>query len=341
VSGAETLGAARVSERSVGLLGLGHALPARVRSNDDPVFAALRRGDDAESQFFRGTRERRALGPGEDVEGLMIEASRRALDDAGLRAEDIDRLYGYAFVSRFLTPNGLYRVHRELGLRTDAMVVPVNTEFSNFITATTLAWEAIAAGRARHVLVVCGAAMTPYMDYASPHAIAIGDGAGAAVVGPGDKLVIVDALSRTLSAAFDVMNMRPRAVLRDGARWARLDDDGIALPIYEMGEAGLETVMREGAEVPPEMVRELLARHGVEASRVGFLGHQPARALMEHWQRVTGVGEYWDTYESVGNATLASVPITLSMRRSEMRADHLVLVSPGTGTHFAALLLRC
>ncbi len=325
---------------AIGIVGLGHALPARVRLNDDPVLASLRRQEDNESRFFQGTRERRSLEPGEAIETLMVEASRRALDDAGLRPKDVDRLYGYAFVSRFLSPNGLYRVHRELGLRNDAMVVPVNTEFSNFVTATTLAWEAIAAGRARHVLVVCGASMTRHMDYSSPHAIAIGDGAGAAVVGHGDRLVMIDAQSQTLSAAFDVMNMRPRAVIRDGARWARLDEEGATLPIYEMAEEGLATVMREGAEVPPVMVRELLARHGIDPARVGFLGHQPARALMDHWRRTMEVGEYWDTYDSIGNATLASVPMTLSMLRSEMRADYLVLLSPGTGTHFTALLLR-
>jgi 3-oxoacyl-[acyl-carrier-protein] synthase-3 len=270
----------------------------------------------------------------------MVEACRRALDDARIAPEQVDRLYGYAFVSRFLTPNGLYRVHKDLGLREDAMVVPVNTEFSNFVTAATLAWEAVLARRAEHVLIACGASMTRHMDYASHHAIAIGDAAGAAVVGRGSSLVMIDARARTLSAAFDVMTMRARAVARGGARWVALDDEGMPVPIYEMAERGLETVMREGAEVPVRMVREMLDLHGIDPARVAFLGHQPARALMDHWRVATGVGEYWDTYDTIGNATLASVPVTLSMRRAEMRADYLVLLQPGTGTHFAALLLR-
>jgi 3-oxoacyl-[acyl-carrier-protein] synthase-3 len=325
---------------SVGLAGLGHALPAGVRRNDDPIFASLRREEDDESSFFQATHERRALATGEDVETLMIEAARRALADAGTAAAEIDRLYGYAFVSRFLTPNGIYRVHRELGLREDVMVVPVGTEFSNFITASTLAWEAIAAGRAGRVLVVCGASMTRYMDYTSPHAVAIGDGAAAAVIGPSERFVFVDGTSITLSAAFDVMNMRARPLGRDGGRWVRLDDEGLALPIWEMRHEGLSTVMNEGAEVPPRMVRALLERHGVDPARVAFIGHQPTRALMDHWRSATGVGEYWDTFDVAGNATLASVPLTLSMCRAEMRAEYVVLLSPGTGTHFSALLLK-
>jgi 3-oxoacyl-[acyl-carrier-protein] synthase-3 len=329
-----------IAGSSVGFLGLGHALPARVRTNDDPVLASYARQDDAEARVFQGTRERRALEPGEDIEDRMVEACRRALDDAGVAAADVDRLYGYAFVSRFLTPNGLYRVHRELRLREDAMVVPVNTEFSNFVTASTLAWEAILAGRAERVLIACGASMTRHMDYASHHAVAIGDAAGAAVVGRTSSLVMIDARARTLSAAFDVMTLRARAVARGGARWVALDDEGMPLPIYEMAERGLETVMREGAEVPVSMVREMLDQHDIEPARVAFVGHQPARALMDHWRAATGVGEYWDTYDTIGNATLASVPVTLSMRRAEMRADYLVLLQPGTGTHFAALLVR-
>lgn len=323
----------------IGLVGLGHALPSRVRYNDDPILQDLRR-DDEEARHFQGTSERRVLSDGEEIETFMIEAARMALDDAGLRPHDIDRLYGSAFVSRYMTPNGIYRVHRALGLRSDVLVVPVGNEFANFITASTLAWDALGAGRARHALVVCGASMTRHMDYSSPHAIAIGDAAAAAVLGESSRLVVRDTLTRTLSHAFDVMTMRPRALQRNGQRWVQLGDDGLPLPIWEMAEEGLATFVKEGAEVPPQMVAELLGRHGIDPSRAAFIGHQPARGLMDHWRTTMGVGEYWDTFDLIGNATMASVPATLSLRRPEMSADYLVLLSPGTGTCFSALLLE-
>ncbi len=324
----------------IGLLGFGRALPARVRTNDDPVFAELEGDRSAEAAFFAGTDERRVLAPDEAIEDFMIEAGRAALDDAGVRPEQIDRVYGYAFVSEYSSPNGLYLVHHGLGLDPRAMVVPINAEFSNFITSVTLAWEAIAAGRARHVLVVCGSSMSRHVAYSSGHSVSVGDGAGAVVVGPSPRFRVLDHESRTLSDAFDVMNMKPRPFGRPGARRVAVDGEGMALPTYEMRESAMQVVMKQGAEVPPEMVAALLARNGVEPAQVALVTHQPARALMDHWQRAIGPAEYFDTYDRYGNVALASVPITLAETHGRMTAPYLVLASPGTGTHFAALLLR-
>jgi 3-oxoacyl-[acyl-carrier-protein] synthase-3 len=311
-----------------------------VRTNDDPIFNDARASAGAEADFFGGAKERRCLGADEAIEDLMAEAARRALADAGLGPRDVDRLYGYAFVSEYLSPNGLYKVHHALGLDARAMVVPVNAEFSNFITSVVLAWEAVAAGRARHVLVVCGTSMTRHMNYASGHALAIGDGAAAAVVGPSTRFRLVDHEVCTLSEVFDVMTMKPRVVERHGQRFVAVGKDGVAAPIYEMNEAGLHTVMGHGVEVPPKMVRDLLARHGIASRDIAFIGHQPARSLMSHWQRAIEPGEYRDTYDALGNATLASVPITLAMHRNSIATRYIVLLSPGTGTHFAALLIE-
>ena len=326
--------------RSIGFLGFGYAVPPHVRTNDDPVFNDVRSAGGAEAEFFAGTKERRYLGPGEHVEDLMIEAGWRAIVEGGLEPRQIDRLYGYAFVSEFLTPNGLYRVHAGLGLRSDAMVLPLNCEFSNFITSAVLAREAIASGGAQHVLIACGAAMTQHVDYGSGHAIAMGDGAGAAVVGPSDRFKILDHGVETLSDVFDVMTMKTRAVVRPGGRFVRVDADGLPVPIYEFAEHALETVMIQGAENPPALALRVLARHGIDPSRVALIGHQPTRALMRLWAKAIRPGEYHDTYDDYGNLTLASVSVTFARRHADITTDYVVLLSPGTGTHFATLLIE-
>src|SRR5687767_14591284 len=132
---------------SVGFLGFGCALPDHVRTNDDPIFdrlrASLRSSGGSESDMFESITERRHLAPGESLEDLTAVAGRRALDDARLSPEAIDRLYGYVSVSEYLTPNGLFRVHRGLGLSSRAMVLPIEDNFTNFITSAVLGWEAI------------------------------------------------------------------------------------------------------------------------------------------------------------------------------------------------------
>ncbi len=322
------------------MVGFGYAVPTSIRTNDDPIFDALRRSSSEETDFFAGTHERRCLAPGEPIEGLMVEASQRALADAGLKPGQIDRLYGYAFVSDFLSPNGLYKVHQGLGLDHRVMVVPVNAEFSNFITAVILAWEAIASGHARYVMVTCGASMSRYMDYESGHAASIGDGAASVILGKGRRFRLIDHEAETLSEVFDVMNMKTRFVDRAGGRCLPVDELGVPRPTYAMGGVGLHTVMTHGAQVPPAMVARMLGRRAILPADIAFVGHQPARSLMSHWKTAIQPGEYWDTYDLYGNITLASVPVTLAVHHQSMTSKYVVLVSPGTGTHFAGLLIE-
>lgn len=124
---------------SIGMLGFGYCVPTHIRTNDDLLFNNIKATGNSqgisEKGLFTGMKERRYLKPGEKLEDLMVQASQQALVQAGLKPEQINRLYGYASVSEFITPNALYKVHRDLKLSTQALVVPINTDFGNFLTS--------------------------------------------------------------------------------------------------------------------------------------------------------------------------------------------------------------
>lgn len=322
-----------MSRPTVALLGAGHAVPERVRGNDDPVFARIRR-DAAERgvpehTLFVGNRERRVLAPGESLVGLAALAARRALVRAGTAAGEIDRLYGYLSVSEHLAPNALFAVHRELGLDDGCMVVPVNTEFTNWVTGAVLAWEAVLAGHAERCLVACGAAWTAAMDYTQGHSVCIGDGAGAAVLGPGDRMVLVDYAVDTTSAEYGVMSM----AWRPGS--------GAAHPTYAIHpDGGVRAFLTTGMDGPPRLVERLLRRHGLAGADVSLVAHQASRKLMDHWAERIRPAAYLDTFEQWGNLTLASAPATLSAYWDCIRTPWLVIVGVGIGAHQTALLVR-
>ena len=74
--------------RTARVVGLGHKLPDRVVSNG-PI--AERIGVDSDWIVRRtGIRERRYAAPGERTSDLATAAAKRALQDAGLKASDID-----------------------------------------------------------------------------------------------------------------------------------------------------------------------------------------------------------------------------------------------------------
>ncbi len=313
------------------LLGAGHAVPEAVRGNDDPVFARVRRDTASrgvpEHTLFVGNRERRVLGPGERLEALTADAARAALAHAGVAPAEVDRLYGYLSVPEYLAPNSLFAVHRELGLGEGCMVVPVNTEFSNFVTSVVLAWEAVLAGHAERCLVATGAAWTASVDYTQGHSVCIGDGAGAAVVGPGERLVLTDWATDTFSAEYGAMTM----AWRPGA-------DHPAFAIHP--ERGVGAFLTTGMDGPPRLVARLLSRHGIDSSEVSLVAHQASRRLMDHWAERIRPGAYLDTFEEWGNLTVASAPATLSRFRDRIETPWLVVVGLGIGAHQTALLVR-
>lgn len=330
--------------RPVGFLAFADAVPEHVRRNDDPVFAGVRgsarHGSATEAELFTGMRERRILAPGETIEELMVEAGRRALARAGVEAASVDRLYGYTSVSEYITPNGLFRVHAGLGLPRRTMVVPVNNEFSNFVTGCILAWEAIAAGHCEHALVACGSSWSRNMDYELPHATVVGDGAGAALLGPSERMRLVGFATETSSGDYDVMGMKVHATQRTGGRRLRTAVAGLPVPTYKISDEGVRAFLEEGRGAPPRLVLELLSRHGVDPAQIALVTHQASRALLSHWAGLIQPAQHIDTFAELGNMGLASIPVTLARRGHEVATAYIAMASLGPGTHVTALLVK-
>ncbi|MFD1825680.1 MULTISPECIES: 3-oxoacyl-ACP synthase [Mumia] len=328
-----------------GITGTGYAVPKRVRDDTDPVYAALDRmpgpAGVAEADLFTGAGQRRVLGADEEIESFMVDACQQALDEAGIDATDVDRIYGYASVPTYFTPNSLYEVHARLGMRQDSLVVPLNSDFSNFLLGLVHGHEAIVAGGCARALVVTGSNWTRHVDYRRGHAQAIGDGAGAAVLSAGGSLRLVDHHTRTFGWAYTSMTMAVRP--RHAVDWAGIPvgKDGNPAPTYLLeSDAGVEvyqTIMRDGL---PDLVGELLARHGLSGADVSLITHQGSRALLDHWAGRLRPAAYLETLETFGNLTHSTYPVNLALHAGQVETPYVVIAAVGTGFHVTALLLR-
>jgi 3-oxoacyl-[acyl-carrier-protein] synthase-3 len=314
----------------IGIKGCSFSVPPNIRVNDDPIFhqvitVANAQGI-AEKDLFTGMKERRYLAQGERLEPLMVEASRLALQRAHVTPEEIDRLYGYASVPEYYTPNSLYLVHKGAQLPEHTLVVPINNEFSTFLLGVLEACTAITAGWSNHALIACGTNWTQYMDYTQGHALSIGDGAGAVVVGPEADFELVDYATQTLSAQYGAMTMQARDTPR--ATYKITEDTGI----YSFQVSAMEGI--------PTMVQSLLDKHGLMGENIALITHQASRVLMDHWAERLQPKQYLDTLEQFGNLTLASYPVTLAYHYLNIVTDYLVFAAVGVGYHQTALLLK-
>lgn len=330
---------------SIGIIGCGYCVPSHIRLNDDPIFDNAKETANSqgisEKSLFTGMKERRYLSKGETLTDLMAKAGQQALCAAGLKAEQVDRLYGYASVSEFITPNALYKVHAELNLPSRTLVVPISGEFTNFITSVIQAWDAIAAGHCEYALVVCGGNYTKHMDYTKGHSLSIGDGAGAAVIGRSSSFTFVDYETETLGNEYGFMTMQCHVSTQNGIRSIIVDENNLPIPTYDIAaEEGIQAFLTLGTEGPPRLVKSLLKKHNLTGYHVTLIAHQASHNLMKYWDQEIKPKAYLDTFERFGNMTLASVPVTLASYYDQIASDYIVLFSLGTGFHQTALLIK-
>src|SRR3989475_11571001 len=132
-------------------LSTGFHVPARLVTNDD-----LAKVMDTSDEWIvqrSGIKTRYWVDKGETGVGLAREASKKALDKAGLAASDIDCIiYCTCTPDHFEPGNGVF-LQRELGL-TDIPAVDVRNQCSGFIYGLSIADAWIRTGQYRNILLV-------------------------------------------------------------------------------------------------------------------------------------------------------------------------------------------
>ncbi|NLW78433.1 MAG: ketoacyl-ACP synthase III [Ruminococcaceae bacterium] len=169
---------------SISILGVGSALPKRVLTNDD-----LSRMVDTSDEWIRtrtGISERHIMME-ESVTSMALDAARLAMEDAGVTADEIDFVLCPTLGGDYLTPSLACMVQAGIGAECPAM--DMNAACSGFIYSLHIASALLGTGAYRRILVVSSEGLSRFTDWNDRGtAVLFGDGAGAAVLGPGDDL---------------------------------------------------------------------------------------------------------------------------------------------------------
>jgi 3-oxoacyl-[acyl-carrier-protein] synthase III len=332
-----------VSPAQAAVVGTGFSLPATVRTNDDPVFDWLHHHHTEGEGLFTGLKDRRVLAPGEDIATHMLIAAEAAIADAGLRPDEIDGITGDLSNSDYITPNGLAKVHRDLGLTRNAWVKPVDDNFTNFFTGLFIADAAVNSGRARNVLVVCGCNWSRMVDYHTRQATTAGDGAGAVVVGTSNdpsRFRLFDEHTIMDTAHYGVMYLRHEPVLPDGAPPHHQDVPIYTAPYFTLTPEGVEAFTDFGTNAPVELVQTLMGRHGIERKDLTLITYQVSTKLSGHWEKDLGPGPKIDTLAELGNMTLATTPVNFARGYDSISTDWVLMFSMNTSVGVGGILMR-
>ena len=166
------------------IVGTGSSLPKKIVTNE--MLAQFLETSDEWITTRTGVKNRHVISD-ENLHDLAIDAARKALDDAGMTPQDLDFIICSNVVNEYVTPQLSCIIQGGLGASCPCM--DINCACAGFIHALEIAESFYKAGRVRNVLVVCAEEPTRMTDWSDRRTcVLFGDGAGAAVLAPGDNI---------------------------------------------------------------------------------------------------------------------------------------------------------
>ena len=316
------------------ILGVGAYRPLRVVPNSDVVDAID--SSDEWIQQRSGIKTRRWAGPDESVQMMSVEASRIAIERAGLEPGQIDCVV-VATVSHLLqTPAVATAIAHELG--TDAAAFDISAACSGFCHGIALASDIVRAGSSRYVLVVGVERLTDILDLTDRGtAFIFADGAGAAVVGPSETAGIGPVVWGSDGEQFDLI--RQREDWRDVVGSPEKPGSGVMPHLTMQGNP----VFRWASFAMAKIGQQALDAAGVTLDDLDvFVPHQANMRIIDAMARSMKLPPTVRIARDVadqGNTSAASVPLALDRMMAEGEArsgDTALLIAFGAGLSYAA-----
>jgi 3-oxoacyl-[acyl-carrier-protein] synthase III len=164
------------------IIGTGSYVPEKIITNADLSCVLGEDINEFVSQVI-GIRERHVCAEDESTADLATVASRRALEAAGISAEDLNLIILATDTPEYLSPATSVVVQHRLGAK-NAGTFDINCACAGFVTALDTASKFIAADTSyKYVLVVGAYAISKYVDWTEKKTSTIfADGGGAVVL---------------------------------------------------------------------------------------------------------------------------------------------------------------
>lgn len=328
------------------ITGTGMYVPENVVTNHD-----LAKRMDTNDEWIRqrsGIVERRHVDGTETPVDLAEQASRRALEAAGVGADELDGIILATLSPQHEFPGTSFFLHERLGVP-EIPCFDLRAQCSGFLFSLATADAFIRSGQMRRVLVVGCEVHSTGLEFSTrgrDTAVLFGDGAGAVVLEANDG---ADDRSGLLA-------IRMHAQGEHGKRlWIEAPGSGFwpERINQQMVEEGRHFPRMEGRFVfkhavtrMPEVLRETLDAAGTKLDDIDlFLFHQANLRINEFVASSLGIApeKCPSNIERYGNCSAASIPMLLdeAVRSGRLRPGQLVaLTAFGSGFTWATAVIR-
>lgn len=267
---------------------------------------------------------------------LAVEASKEAIEASGIDPAEIGAVILATISFPYQTPSGASLLSELVGVHS-AAAYDISAACAGYCYGIAQADAMVRSGLAKYVLVVGAEKLS---DFLSPTdrtiSFLLGDGAGAAIVGPSDH----PGIAKTVWGA-------------DGANW---DKVGMTDSILDFRDGKVEwpTLVQEGQPVfrwavweMSKVAKQALEAAGIEASDLSALvTHQANMRIIDEFVKQLALPESVVVARDIadtGNTSAASIPLAMHRLLKENQVQpggYALQIGFGAGLAFAAQVVE-
>ncbi len=267
---------------------------------------------------------------------MAVEASKEAIQKSGIDPAEIGSVILATITFPYQTPSGASLLAELVGAH-GAAAYDISAACAGYCYGIAQADALVRSGTSKYVLVVGGEKLSDFIDPTDRSiSFLLGDGAGAAIVGPSDH----PGISKSVWGS-------------DGANWDKVGMTSSILDFKE-GKAQWPTLIQEGQSVfrwavweMAKVAKQALAESGLEASDLS--------ALVTHQANIRIIDEFAKQLElpdsvvvardivDTGNTSAASIPLAMHRLLAEGKVKsggYALQIGFGAGLAFAAQVVE-
>jgi len=322
------------------IVGTGSCAPESVVTNDH--LAEIVDTSDEWIQQRTGIRCRHILGPEETLGSISTIAAQRALDKAGVSAEDVDMV-----ILATSTPDDLFGTATAIAAgvgATKAVAFDLTAACSGFVFGLVTAAQYMRNGASKTTLVVGADCLSRWVDWSDRGTcVLFGDGAGAVVLQEtapeNDSLIGFEMGSDGGGRGSLYLPTCTKAVALGGG------NEGANGGYTHLGMNGTE-VFRFATSTVNRVLRNLLDAHSVKPEEIDWLLlHQANRRIMDSAAKKLKLPleKVLCNLDEYGNTSAGSIPLALdeAVRDGRVKPGQLVAcMGFGAGLSWGGALLR-
>jgi 3-oxoacyl-[acyl-carrier-protein] synthase-3 len=263
---------------------------------------------------------------------MAVEASNEAIKKAGISPSEIEAVIFSTITHPYQTPSAAALLAELVGAN-PAPAFDISAACAGYCYGIAQADSLVRSGTAKYVLVVGGEKLTDFIDPTDRSiSFLLGDGAGAAIVGPSDS----PGISRSVWGS-------------DGSKWEAVGMTGSLLDFRD-GTGAWPTLVQEGQTVFRWAVWEMVkvAKQALEAAGINaedldaIVMHQANERIIDEMAKQLALPEHVVVAKDIktsGNTSAASIPLAMHalLEQGQIKSGDLALqIGFGAGLAFGA-----